>query len=674
MGTKTDKSVMLQRFQETICSRKGLISCGDGFTVALHHSGRLLYAGTNRRGQASAASPADIVAVCAAGDSAVALRGGGTVYTVGRSDSETAFVHGLAGVRRLEATPDYIAVLLADKQLLVGGDAPHAVYETAGWSSVTDIACGHDFIAGLSADGCVLLAGGSRAMRRTVGAWRDVAGIFADRLGKALYAITAEGRLLATCRLPLRTRNWSNLVFVSAVGRRLCAVTASGQLLSTFPHPSDTSDKDFVACATGASHAVALTRDGEVVSWGDNRFGQCQTAVFGRLFAQFEELSVQRRASILGMAEAERRYRSRCDEAARFAGRLACGRRLTACVTANGHTLTTLGVTSGNAWSNVCRIACGNAHILALTEDGRVLADGNAIGEGNRDCCRVGEWQNVSSLAVGRYHSLGVTTDGHVYFCGDNQNGQGDVEDWENIRLVRTTDAYTVGLTHDGQLCIAGLPPFDPHLLEVFNGHVTDVAVTDTHILCRLSDGRAVATTPPDPATGRAEMNPEVSAWYHVASVAAGHGVSVGLCFGGAVRISGGDATMQREVASWENIVSVGCGEGYVVGLDADGHLHVAGKPALARRCHTDPTRAHTVSPAPVQTPFSESAHWQDVIAFACGPTHMIALDGDGQVLACGSDSDGQCSLTTHFTLFRDAHSSEAFDRARGAGEQASVE
>lgn len=676
MSVTTDqsKSVMLQRFQDTIRSRKGLVSCGDGFTVALHRSGRLLYAGTNRRGQASDASPGDIVAVHAAGDSVVALCKSGAVYTVGRSAAEVAFTRGLACIRRAESTDAYIAVLLANGQVLFGGEAPLAISETEGWSAVTDIACGRNFVAGLADDGRVLLAGGTRMMRRTVGTWAGVAGIFADATGKALYAINAEGKLLGTRRLPMRTKGWRNLVFVSASGRRLCAVTASGQLLSTFPQAPDTSDKAFVVCATGDLHAVALTKDGEAVAWGDDRFGQCKTAAFGRLFDGFEELSAHRRGCAIDMIKAEQSYQLRLDEVARFAGRLACGRRLTACVTANGHVLTSLGVTAGRTWSDVCQITCGNAHILALTGDGRVMADGNAIGEGSRDCCRTDEWRNVRSVAAGSYHSLGVTCDGHVYFCGDNQHGQGDVEEWSDIRLVRTTDTYTVGLTHDGQLRIAGLPPFDPLLTEPFGGHVTDVAVTDTHILCLLSDGRAVATTPPDPVTGRTELDPEVSRWYHVASVAAGHGISVGLCHGGAVHVSGGDDAMRREIESWQNIVSVDCGYGYVAGLDADGRLHVAGTPAPARQCHTDGARAHTVAPAPVQTSFAESAHWQDVIAVACGPSHMIALCREGQVLACGSDSDGQCSVTTHFVLFRDAHPSDGYGRAVRDGEQILIE
>ncbi len=654
MNAVTGKSVMLQRFQETIRARKGLVGCGNDFTVALHIGGRLLYSGTNRRGQASDTALKDILSVHAAADSVVALREDGTVYAVGRSPSETLFASGLACVRRVESTAEYIAALSGEGTLLMDGDVSDIYRTAAEWSSLTDMACGTDFIAGLCADGRVLLAGGSRRMQRLVGEWTDIAGIFADARGEALYAITAGGKLLATIGLPFRTRDWRNLVFVSAYGHRLAAVTASGQMLTTFKNSAALKRKTVVTCAVGAKHAVAVTKDGEVEAWGDDRFGQCKTARFDRLFDRFEEMSTHRHHCFSEMKRAEGSYQAHYDEAARFDDLLSCGRRLTACVTANGRVLTSSAVISGKTWTNIRAIACGNAHVLALTWDGRALADGNSVGDGDRDCCQVTEWHNIRAITAGSYHSLGVTYDGHVCFCGDNQHGQGDVSAWTDIRLVRTTDTYTVGVTHGGDLCIAGLPPFDPLLSESVQGRVADVRATSTHILCRLSDGRAFATLPPDPSTGRTDIDADVSAWHHVLTIAASRGISAALCRGGLVRVSGGNAAIRREIAAWRDIVSIGCGETYVVGLDVRGCLHIAGAPVPERKCHTDRIYAHTTAAAPVQISFADAARWQDIIAFACGPSHMIALDREGQVFACGSDSDGQCSVTTHFTLFRD--------------------
>ncbi len=674
MNTMTDRRVMLTRFQDIISTRRGLVGCGDGCTVALHINGCLLYRGSDRSGQALDASARDIMSLHVRGDSVVALRTDGTVYTVGRSPAETAFAAGLACVRRVKAGRNYIAALLGNGQVVVGGEAPRTCAETAEWPAVTDIACGDGFIAGLCPDGRVLLAGGSRYMRHLVSTWTGVGGIFADECGKFLYAINDEGKMLGTVRLPARVREWRNLVFCSASGRRLCAVTVTGQLLCNFEQSPDLSDKEFVTCSVGERHAAAVTRDGWVMAWGDNRFGQCKTASFGQLFTHFDELSAHRHACAVDMLQGQTAYQRRRAEAARFGSLLSCSERLTACVTAFGRGLTTGSVGGGQVWHNIHRVSCGNAHVLALTKQGRVLAEGNATANDNRDCCHVSDWQDVRDIEAGSYHSLGVTYGGHVYYSGENIHGEGDVSDWQDIRLVRTDDTYTVGLTYDGRLRVAGLPPFDPLLLDDIDAPVTDVALAPTHMVCRLADGRAFATLPPDPLTGRTAADPAVAAWYHVDAIAAGRGLSVGLCYGGTVHISGGDPALRAEVASWRHIVSVGCGEGYVAALGVDGHLRIAGTPSPARRSHTDYIHAHIVADAPMQRPFSEAAKWQKVIAFRCGPTHLVALDRDGQVLACGSDSDGQCSATNHFTLFREAHSLDGYGQFRKTSEEHDAE
>ncbi len=679
MNGSTDRSVMLRRFQQTIRTRKGIVGGGDGFTVALHTNGRLLYIGTSRRGQAPDASVDHILSVHATGDSLLALRSDGTVFVAGRSEAEAAFAAGMTCVRRAALGAHHMALLPGNGRVQIGGVCPRGHGEIALWPSVADVACGTDFTAGLCEDGRVLLAGGSHLMRHTVAAWPRMAGIFADVEGNALYGITATGRLVGTTALPVKTREWRNLVFFAASGRRLCAVTASGKLISTHRLPASmTEGRAFVACAVGTTHTVAVTRDGRVAAAGDDRFGQCRTAAMGNLFSQFEEFTVRRREREIELDRIERAYQLRHAEAARFGSYLSCGERLTACLTAYGRVLMSSGIAGGKVRDHIHRLSCGNAHILALCKSGRVLADGNPVGKATENCCDVESWQDVRAIAAGSYHSLGVTYSGSVYFCGSNAYGQGDVTDWRDIRLVRTTDTYTVGLTYDGRLRVAGLAPFDRFLLDGIDGRVVDMAVTSTHILCLLADGRAFATLPPTAEAGHVVADPTVAAWHNVRAIAAAPGISVGLCYGGTVRAVGFDEAMCRALGAWRGIVAIGCGVGYVAGLGADGRMHVVGTPTLARESHTDFVRPENDLPPAIPTSFGETASgWQDIIAFACGPSHLVALNRDGQVFACGSDSDGQCSGTAHFTLFRDARALAGhgwYRRDADAAEPASAE
>ncbi len=671
MNASTDRHVMLRRFQQTIRARKGILAAGDGFTVALHMSGRLLYSGSNRRGQAPDETVSDILALHAEGDSVLALHSDGTVYSAGRSDEEAAFAGRLSCIRVLSLGAHHMAALPGNGHACIGGKMHRGSEEISDWPVVVDVACGRDFTAGLLEDGRVLIACSSRLMKHTVSNWPRIAGIFADVKSNVLYGITDEGRLVSTSVLHVHTREWRNLIYVAASPYALCAVTASGQLLSTGKlSESMTEEKSFVACAVGDGHIVAVTRDGCLHACGDNRFGQCKTASMGQVFSRFDEFGVRRREREAELDATERAYQLRHAEAIRFGGHLACGERLTACVTAYGRALTSSGISGGKVWNDVQQLSCGNAHVLALCTNGRVLADGNPVGGKGTGCCDVGDWTNVRAVTAGSYHSLGVTYDGRVYFCGTNEYGQGDVSDWSDMRLVRTTDTYTVGLTYSGRVRVAGLPPFDPFLPDCPEGRVIDVRVAPTHILCLFSDGRAFATLPLHVAEGKAAEDPAVADWSHVRAIAAAPHMSIGLRYGGTVCAVGYDAAMQdinREISSWRGIVAVGCGSGYVAGLGADGRLRIAGSPVSVRKCHTDKLLPHMPTDPPMQTSFAEASNWQDIIAFSCGPSHLVAINRDGQVLACGSDSDGQCSVTAHFTLFRDARALAGYGQYRKA-------
>ncbi len=666
---------LLKPFQLVIRARKGLIACGDGFSVALHENGRLLYAGSNRRGQSSVTACDGVISVSAVGDSVVVLCEDSVVCPVGRSQDEIEFAAGLAAVRRVEAGPAHIAVLTGSGRVLLGGAIHPGSDALAEWTNIIDIACGADFTAGLSSDGSVRMAGGFWRMHDRVLRWSQMVGIFADAKKNVLYGITKDGALRATRRLPKSVRSWRNLIQISAAGDRLCAVTKTGQLLSTFPLPACmTEGKSFVAVAVGDHHAIALTREGSLVSAGDNRYGQCETEAMGQLFSAYDEFIVRRRDRDRKPQKHEYDLRLRGAEAERFGRHLVSSERISACITAYGRVLASPGFTESKRWQNVHRLASGNAHLLGLGTNGRVFADGNAIGAGSCNCCDVTEWTNVRDIVAGSYHSLGVTYDGHVYFCGSNEHGQGDVTEWRDIRLLRTTDAYTVGLTYDGRILVAGLPPFDLLLLERINGRVVDILATETHVLCLLSDGRAFATLPPDPYTGATAVDPTVARWQNIRAISAGRGLSVGLCYGGTVRASGGDAKLRNDLADWRNIVAIGCGVGYVAGLESDGHIRIAGTPAVTRECRAVAADARMPSPAPIHVAFADASRWQDIIAMSCGPTHLIALNRDGQVMACGSDSDGQCSVTTHFVLFRDARSLAGYGQYRAKTEEMSIE
>ncbi len=637
MNHQTDHT-KLRRLQNRIRARKGLVGCGEEFSVALHGSGKLAYAGTDRWGQEEARAWSDVMSLACGRDHIVALMEDGTLRVAGRKHAAEEYVGMLSCARTVAVGRDHIAVLLGNGHTVAVGSNRHGQCKTANWPTVTDVICGKNFTAGLTESGQILIVGGSRTLRYTVRSWQNVAGIFTDYTGSNVYAITADGKLISNTHLPRKAEKWKNLVSVSAYRDSIWAVTANGQLVSTDDEVSLMSHtKHYIACAVSNTHVIALTRDGQVLAAGKNDFGQCNTARFGSLYSDFDELGADRRAHMNRMMTMDKAYQVRMSDAARHKVRLACGKRLTVCINAEGRVLSTTEFPASKQWSQVRAVVCGNAHVLALHENGLVSADGNDVD----GCTNVACWTRIKSVAAGKYHSVGLTEDGAVLFSGRNDRGQGDVTAWTNIRRIATTDSYTVGVTHDGHILIAGTPPFEAAFVDSAWDHPIQVIAAPTHLVCLYADGTVKSTAPTGTERDGVPVTHETADWRGVRAIAAGRNFTLGLCYGGRVLATGCNTDGQCNTADWKHAVDIGCGDRYSAALTADGRMLIAGDLNTANR-------------GIMYARGTEAGRWQDVIAFRCGPFHLVALTENGQILSCGEDEDRQCSATAHFTIFRD--------------------
>ena len=619
----------LRRLQNSIRARKGLIGCGSEFSVALHNCGKMLYTGTDRWGQEEARSWTGVMSLVCGSDYVLALLEDGTLRMAGNPPVNPAYIQMHSCIRTVSVGGAHLAFLLGNGQTVALGHNECGQCNTSQWPEVTDVVCGRNFTAGVTLSGQILVAGGSRAFRYVVRSWQNVAGIFTDEGGAHLYALTVDGTVLSTGRLPRKAAKWKNLVYLAAGGRSIWAITANGTLLSTRRGGAGLSErKQYVACAVGATHALVLTRDGQVLVVGNNDFGQCNTTRFGTLFADFDEFRADRRARGTHMVEQERQYQIRLADAIRYKSRLACGKRITVCINAEGKVLTTAEFPEAKNWNRVRAVACGNAHVLALHDNGCVSSDGNNVD----GCTDVSSWQHIKAVAAGKYHSLGLTDSGAVLFAGRNDCGQGDVSHWDRVNRIATTDTYTVGVTFDGRILLAGSPPFDPAVVdETWNG-ATAMVAAPTHLVCLYEDGTVKSTS----------HTMHIEGWSGVRAIAASSELTMGLCYGGRVVTTGRNDRGQCHTGNWQRVVDIGCGDGYAAALTADGRILVVGDSLAAR----ESGKSLSCTEA--------TGRWQGVVAFACGPNHLVALGENGQILACGYDEDGQCTVANRFVIFRD--------------------
>lgn len=204
----------------------------------------------------------------------------------------------------------------------------------------------------------------------------------------------------------------------------------------------------FTAVAAGHRHTLALTDDGDVLAWGDNRSGQVGDGTFDTSSSPTAVAGFGPSVSITAIAAGGAHSLAVSDGGALYAwgsndlGQLGIG------VGASVDTPTA--VTAFPAGTRVVAVAAGASHSLALTEEGLVyawgangsgqLGDGTTTGWSTPEQVRgFPEGTRLAAIAAGSSHSLALTTRGDVFAWGANGNGQlGDRTTATRLVPVRT--------------------------------------------------------------------------------------------------------------------------------------------------------------------------------------------------------------------------------------------
>jgi alpha-tubulin suppressor-like RCC1 family protein len=204
-------------------------------------------------------------------------------------------------------------------------------------------------------------------------------------------------------------------------GRATSGRLGNGAVAGLFSPAGIPALTDVVAVAAGRAHSVALRRDGTVWTWGDNSYGQLGT----------DRESTASPIQVPGLR-------------------------------------------------GISAIAAGDDHTLVWAIDGSVLAWGSnsfgQLGTGDRTDSavpvRVAGLGPVLRIAAGARHSVAVLLDGSVWSWGDNTSRQ--IEDTDENSVPRP-------------LRIAGLPPS----LEIAAGDAHTLALEKTGRVWSWGDGRA---------------------------------------------------------------------------------------------------------------------------------------------------------------------------------------
>ena len=211
-------------------------------------------------------------------------------------------------------------------------------------------------------------------------------------------------------------------------------------------------NSDVKTIAGGYSHTVALKNDGSVIAWGQNNFGQCLgTSANGYPITSTPPgAPVQIMGQVLtGVSTIAGGYYYTI--ALKNGSVVAWGyNNFGQCLGTNASgspiTSTATGVPvqiMGQVLIGISAIASGLQHAIALKDGGVIAWGSNASGQ-----CTVpnSAKSNVSRIAGGYYHTIAVKNDGTVIAWGDNGSGQCLGTDSTGSRLTSTPSGQQVKL------------------------------------------------------------------------------------------------------------------------------------------------------------------------------------------------------------------------------------
>ncbi len=259
-------------------------------------------------------------------------------------------------------------------------------------------------------------------------------------------------------------------------------------------------------------------------------------------------------------------------------------------------------------------LAAGNAHTVALSTVGTVLAAGDNASEQ----CEVSKWKDIVSLAAGHRHTVGLHADGTVIATGWDVDGRCRTSGWSDIIAISAGSTHTVGLKADGTVVATGFN--GERQCEVSDwSDIIAVSAGGAHTVGLRSDGTVVAVG------GNDYRQCEVSGWTDIIAVSAGYFHTVGLKADGTVMAVGNNDLGQCNLSEWRDITSIEAGNWQTIGIRTNHTLVAVGQ-------NTDGQ--------------CDVSDWSGIVAASTGGPHTVALRTDGTVAAAGSDDFGQCDVS----------------------------
>lgn len=533
---------------------------------------------------------------CIAADGRVLATGGVSIFA-----GETLPM-GMGGGLQLSCGGSHLLALCRGGRVVAAGNDADGCCRVSDWKNVASVQACDRYSLGLCENGRVCYAGVPHTPVAEVASWEHIRLLRGSET--CAIGVTTSGELKCAGEHPalrgraLPTDGWGDLRDLVVSRHILAGLRRDGRVIAY----SDLEDiaeavsawRGIRALAVGDGHLVGLCIGGDVVSVGWNEYGQCEVS----------------------------------------------------------------------DWRDVVSVACCADCTVGLLVDGTVRAAGqlyvgvDGIHKDGRMPCRTETWAHIVAVACGQHHVVAMTEGGQLLSCGLDTDGQ--CRGVSMITLFQELcqyDGVSIFSRDDGAEESVSASPAPPEHDDSRNdGQADDApgqdAVTipqgDTKFARRIrrTMGCGVAHAVMLLPSGRVhavgnneEGQCNVGDWqdcmavscgpYHTAAVCGGLAVATGRNTADQCHAVGLNALLAvpangQPRAGASAFVAVACGQEHTAALRGDGRVFSVG-------CRED-GRCDTEA-------------WHDVVDLACGVKHTVAVLSDGHCVAVGDDSHGQCRV-----------------------------